>query len=253
MKRIVKFTVLAALSVLPLSAAADKAPWEKPRPAGMTAAHDKMAADAIKFVNKIGIRNFGNDPHKTEWDWKNGRRSVEPVSNLTTGTLQKMAIGNYKIYKDNPNLDAWSIGYYAPDGTFYDCYRKKSGRGFEAQNPYHIIPAFTGAAGLAVGKSPKYGWPVIYDPASGILTHFGLRRGKWYSYTSWFQEEYPAVAAEYCPNLPRKDKINTEQRGHTLAEIAQNARPIRGLPVPFMSDPKDPLTAEMLWWAYPPK
>lgn len=66
MKSIVKFIVLAALSVLPLSAAADKAPWQKPRPVGMTAAQDKMAADAINFVNMIGIQNFGKDPHKTE-------------------------------------------------------------------------------------------------------------------------------------------------------------------------------------------
>lgn len=68
----------------------------------------------------------------------------------------------------------------------------------------------------------------------------------------WLQDDYAAVFAEHCPNLPRANSVNNDQTGTTLQEISRGARAFRGFDVAFQNDPRNPLTAGMYYHLYPP-
>lgn len=78
------------------------------------------------------------------------------------------------------------------------------------------------------------------------------KRGKWHPQPGWLQSEYAAAFAEFCPKLPRSGTVNASQTGRTFAEIAKGAKPYRGFKTEFQNDPRNPLTAGMYYYLYPP-
>ncbi|WP_128910854.1 hypothetical protein [Tropicibacter alexandrii] len=253
----------ATLAVLAAAAPsfAGSAPWEKKQPAGMTQEHAEIAAAVNKRIQKIGREAFGWDPLDVLWKFQGGKRAKQPVSNMTATTVQKLFIGNYWIY-GNPGKGGgsdWSILYFSNDGVDHFC-RRLNGKTHEFVNNRVISKTWHGEASffhINPGQKVKrneLAWPMIYDSKTGSVAVYAWNKGKrkYLPMQGWVQAEYPAAAQQYCPNLPRKAKVNASQTGSTLAEIAKGAKPIRGIPVAYKQNLMNPLTAEMLYWAYPP-
>lgn len=257
--------IAAAIALATIAGSADaRAPWESKQPRGMQQAHSQMAQQANDFFKRNGPGSLGFDPLDFNWSYNKGVGLKEPMSNMTPANLNRLTKGKYVILPANvqkPN-GFWEISYFAPNGQSYICSLKSKKKAEERVLPRYITSPSFGAGGILHWDAEKNGrakpgkqdtaWPTVYNPSTGQLTSYTYKRNKWIASHGWVQSEYPAIAQEFCPNLPRKAKVNNAQSGLTISEIAKGAKAISGIPVAFHNDNKAPLTAGMYYWAYPP-
>ena len=234
----------------------------------------QAAATIAQIVERSStpLRRLGFNPLTTEWDWQGGRRAEEPMANLRFDGLKQLLEGRYHVYLSGGvrGDDVIEVDYYHPNGTTYRCFNKNGANEQTTMQWYSAQTAmgFAGVLSLDIPasqrqgkKSSNYGWPTIYDPATGDLVSYGIypdpNGGKsWQADIGHVQTEYAPVFAEICPNLPRVDAVNQGQTSadyDTFRSQAPSA-PVRmnGITV-FNNDWRDPLTAEMYYSAYPPR
>lgn len=247
------------------AASAQTPPWERPRPEGMTEAHERYAADANTLMGRIGDAFNGNpgDFHARTWTWQRGRNYVTPVSNMDGADLTRLLNGRYFVHGiDGSN--AWNVWYMDPSGVTHFCIANRNGTSREYTLDRYVSRTGFGLSGTfhwdprrertpRPDLSQEYGWPFVGDARTGQVASYSWDRNRWIREIGWVQDEYAAAFAERCPNLPRVAQVNNDQIGATIQEIARGARPVRGFRTAFESDPADPLTVEMLYWAHPPR
>jgi hypothetical protein len=162
MKRHLKTLTLAiALSVTGLAAFAQHAPWERPRPENMTAAHEAQADAAIKVLRaassqKLGV-NGAEGPHNVNWRWQSGRNRKTPVSNIDLANYNRMVIGRYFI-RESLNGKTWDAVGLAGHSH---CYRIAA----------YFCKEISGTAANAIQGIPS-DVPPINDGAGS--THFSM-------------------------------------------------------------------------------
>ncbi len=251
-------TLAIALSVTGLAALAQSAPWERPRPANMTAAHEAQADAAMTALRRAKPQNLGINLEGLSWTWSSRSNAKHPVANMETPAMREALTGRYHIFTSG-NGRTWDVAYFSPDGKIHNCFFAGNGRYNENAGGLYIRDAVIGFSGTiaaderTAAQGLKFGWPVVADRSSGIFAVFGYFGSEWRSSYGWLQSEYVPIFAEKCPNLPRAARVNNEQGGETIQEIARNARAFRDFKVAFQSDPRDPLTAEMLYFRHPPQ
>lgn len=257
---------LALIAVLTATGvSAQTPPWERPRPEGMTEAHVRAAAEANTLMRRIGSAFNGNpgDFHARTWTWQRGRNAVTPISNMDAADLSRLLTGRYFVY-NTEGAAPWNVWYMAPDGKTHFCIANRNGSSqeyvmdryvhrvaFGLSGTMHWDPLRHGRGGPDLSK--EYGWPMVGNARTGQLGDYFWAGNRWGRNIGWVQEEYAAAFAERCPNLPRSNRMNNDQTGSTIQEIARGARAVRGFTTAFESDPSDPLTVEMLYWAHPPQ
>jgi hypothetical protein len=255
--------VTAALLVA--GAAAAQEPWNGPRPSGMTQAHDRYAASAFEAYSRLG-RDFNGNPgdfHSEIWTWMGNRNQLTPISNMDSSTISSVMTGRYYVKSEHQAPEYWSVIYHAPDGVSHFCLARPNGSYLEYTLDRYVARTAFGLSGFLFWdpetertRRPNlrraYGWPMVGDGRTGRIADYGWNQGRWTRDIGWVQSEYAAAFAEHCPNLPRVPEVNTEQTGRSIEGLRRNARPV-GFPTSFESDPADPLTAGMFYWAYPPR
>lgn len=265
MRKLLRTILIITGLCSPVPALSQQAPWERPRPEGMTEAHVRAAAEANALMGRVGDAFNGNpgEFHSKIWSWQRGRNAVTPISNMDAADLTRLLTGRYFIY----NVDggaAWNVWYMAPDGKTHFCIANRNGSSQEYVMDRYISRVAFGLAGTmhwdtarhgsgGPNLSEDYGWPMVGNARTGQLGDYFWSGNKWGRNLGWVQEEYAAAFAERCPNLPRVARVNNDQSGTTIQEIARGARPVRGFRTAFETDPADPLTVEMLYWAHPPR
>ncbi|MCL1630113.1 hypothetical protein M3N55_15410 [Roseibaca sp. V10] len=257
---------LAVLSALLMGGAATaQEPWNGPRPSGMTQAHDRYAASALEVFNRLG-RDFNGNPndfHDETWTWQNGRNGLSPLSNMDSATIGSVITGRYFVYSMFLYPEYWSVIYHAPDGVSHYCLAQGGGSYAEYSLDRYVNKAVFGLSGVLYWdpetertRRPNlrrnYGWPMVGDGRTGRIAVYGWDDGSWSTNIGWVQSAYAAAFAEHCPNLPRVAEVNTAQTGRSADDLRRNARAV-GFPTAFESDPADPLTVNMFYWANPPQ
>ena len=251
-----------ALSAISGSAVAQNEPWVEPRPAGMTDQHVIFAEEARKAHLAAGLDKFGFDPLKAEWDYQENRLPTMPVSNMSVAKLTSLLNGRYFTY-DNQN-PGWSVMYFAPNGTTHFCASAPDGSYNEWQADRYVASTPFGLAGMlhwdpkrnGSDKPPVLetkGYPFVADPNTGFVSSPRRVSYGWQAQPGWLQDEYATAFSEKCRDLPRAAKINYDQEGATVEDLAPPAKPIKGFKVDFRSDPLAPLTAGMYYHQFPPK
>lgn len=241
------------------------APWEGPRPVNMTSEHDVLARGAEAAREIVGYQNFGSraDVRGVNWRWQGRRNPTTPLSNMNDAQLSQALTGRYHVFQGHRNTDMWNVRYYAPDGTTHFCLGYVTGRYQEYTLDRHFGRTAFGLSGILhwdrrkegrdFDRSRDFGWPVIGDPTTGNISFYGFEGGEWRAEFGWVQEEFVEDWAKNCPSLPRSAAMNTRQGGDTIQEMARNARALRDFTVSFPNTARDPLTAEMFFWSYPPQ
>lgn len=254
-------TLAIALSVTGLAALAQSAPWERPRPANMTAAHEAQADAAMTALRRAKPQNLGINLEGLSWTWSSRSNAKRPVGNMDVPALREVMVGRYHI-SQSETRESWDVRYFAADGKVHECTTRNGRTYTEAVSNLVTKDAVIGFAGVIfspdsrlerANSSEMFGWPIVADRSSGIFSIFRAKGGSWIQTGGWLQSEYVPIFAEKCPNLPRAARVNNEQGGETIQEIARNARAFRDFKVAFQSDPRDPLTAEMLYFRHPPQ
>lgn len=248
---VTSLALLAGMSTL----ASAKAPWEGGQPKGMTQENAVMARDAQKYIDRHGRSAFGAMPQDVVWTDRSQKNTKRPVSNITAAELRKLMTGRYNIVINGPKKI--EVRYLDADGIFHSCniveHKLK-----ESQFRPVFNKSVAGPGGLFkpspsgddVGKD--YGWPAIYSPTDGALDLWKWGRGKWHRTRTLVQDEIPAYAARRCKNLPNTGKVNEAQYRLKAVEWMKGSNSIKGAPVIFAHSALNPLTAGMLYWAYPP-
>ncbi len=253
----------AALALSASAALAAGEPWSRAAPRDMTPEHQQYAAQAKQVKERQPGGSFGFDPMTTTWRGERGRTNTHPVSNMSRAATVSALTGRYHVYKP-ADQNAWSVRYFAPDGTTYFCEPQGRGRYREFRMDRYVAHTPFGLYGTMHWDSNKestatppaserWAWPSVANPKTGEYTTYTWWRGEWHAETGWLQDDYAAVWAEKCPQLPRSASVNNRQSGETLNEIARGARAYRGMSVAFPNDPRDPLTAGMFYHLYPPQ
>ena len=266
MKRHLKtLSLVIALSVAGFSTYAQNFPWDGNRPSGMTAAHDRYAAGAESVRARMGGANFEDrtDMRTINWRLEGRRNQLTPLSNMTTSQLNQALVGRYHVFQGHRNRNMWNVRYYAPDGRTHFCLGYDTGTHREYVLDRHIHTSTFGLGGIfhwdvrQKGGQPdlsvEFGFPIVGDANTGNISFYGWDRGEWKPEFGWLQSEYVEDWAEKCPSLPRTSRVNEAQDGETIQDMTRNARAFRGFQVAFENDARDPLTAEMFFWAYPPQ
>ncbi|MCE6958086.1 hypothetical protein LAZ40_03320 [Cereibacter sphaeroides] len=237
------------------SEAADK-PWEKARPAGMTAAHEGFARAARQVQDRLPAAEFGMDPRTV--NWKDKSNLSIPVSNMTIPQLTTLLTGRYHVFQD-VGRSIWSARYYAADGKTWFCEPNKQGKYEEWVFDRYVGQTAMGLAGIfhwdpTIQKTARpdlgwsYAWPMVANAQTGEVSVFRRVKNVFVAQPGWIQEDYAAAFAEKCPQLPRVSKVNQNQLGRTFKQLAGNAHPVRGFRTSFPNDPRKPLTGEMYYW-----
>jgi hypothetical protein len=249
-----------------LPANAQQAPWDAPKPRGMTEAHERYADSALEVYNRLGDAFNGNpkDFHRRIWTWLGGRNQITPISNMDGAELTNLLNGRYFVYRNTDRGDVWSVRYYAPSGETHFCIGQRNGSykeysmdryvhrvAFGLSGHFHWDPRSMKTARPDLGK--EYAWPVVANGKTGQISDFAWGKGRWASNTGWIQAEYAAGFAEKCPKLPRVSLVNNDQRGTSIQEMARGARAVTGFRTAFENDPANPLTVGMFYWAHPPR
>ncbi|NVO29538.1 hypothetical protein HJ526_19130 [Donghicola sp. C2-DW-16] len=247
---VVAFLALIATGSFALA----EAPWERGQPKDMTALNAKMAQDAQQFIQKNGRAAFGVQPNDVVWDKKN---LSEPVSNISAKELRNLMVGRYNIVMKGP--ETLEVRYLDDSNVFHGCY-------LNGHTPveFKILAGFktgvSGPGGIMLNAEfdksyfkAHYGYPAVSSPKDGALDLWQWGRSKWVRTRTWVQEEIPAYAAERCKELPRTGKINALQNKRNAVEWSRAANKVTSAAVIFEHSSLKPLTAEMLYWAYPPK
>lgn len=252
-----------AVALLFAGTVSAKEPWKQPRPRGMTEAHDRYAASAYEVYKRLGTE-FNGHPgefHRRTWTWQGGRNGLRPLSNMEAAEIRKLLSGRYFVYRDNLRGNTWSARYHSPEGKVHYCLGQPDGS-FVTQEPgdVHYYDSVFGLAGInyyVQGIRPEpneqSAWPIVGNGKTGQFAHFGWDNNEWSVAIGWIQAEYAAGFAEKCPDLPRVARVNNNQRGETIQDMARGAKAITGFRTAFESDPADPLTVGMFYWAYPPQ
>jgi hypothetical protein len=250
----------------PVPALAQQAPWEGQRPRGMTEAHEGYAAAALQVYDRLGDAFNGNpsDFHRRIWTWQGGRNQITPVSNMDGAALTELLNGRYLVHQDATRGNMWTVRYHDPNGETHFCVGEKDGSWSEFTGDRYVHRAAFGLSGVfhwggdtSAPARPdlnvEYAWPVVANSRTGQVSEYYWEKNAWVSLIGWVQSDYAAGFAEECPNLPRVSRVNNDQRGDTIQEIARGARAITGFRTAFESDPASPLTAGMFYWAHPPR
>lgn len=258
-----KTVFLIALTSLSATASLADAPAPWDGPAMKLNSTQRAAAQKINaIVDQAEDPTYalGFDPKTTQWDWRNGLRANEPLSNLTQAGLQMLLSGNYYVARDAVIRDQFEVFYFDPGGKVHQCLLVKGKRKNQKVNwrPYQTAMGFFGLL-QTKKKKPKRGgmaWPTIYDDRTGDFTyHNWTKVNTWNAKEGWIQDGYSAVFAEICPKIPRSSLVYANHTGtdfDTLAKQAKNTRiRMSGITV-FRSDYRDPLTAEMYYSNFPP-
>lgn len=251
--------ILAAAAGLALtafsSAALADAPWERGQPKGMTQSHAQIASH-VQGLIRSGA-DFGMDPNAINWRVDGGMYRTQPVSNVTARELKRAMTGRYLIYWQS--VRDVKVQYLHADGRVFSCDFNNGARR-EWVGQYYIRNAETGFAGYFMtdrgvkATANATGFPVIYESSNrgAFHTYVANRKGKWFRRMFWLQDEIPEVAARRCENLPNNGNVNAAQTRSRGLEMWKNANPYEGTKAAFSNDHNKPLTAEMLYWAYPP-
>jgi hypothetical protein len=261
----VKHLLLVALLSGGAPAIAQQAPWDGPRPQGMTGAHERYAASALEAYNRLG-RDFNGNPkdfNQNIWTWQGNRNAMSPISNMDTATINAIMTGRYYVKEQYNAPQSWSVVYHAPDGVSHFCIARPNGTYLEYTLDRYVLRTVFGLSGLKYWdpetkrtRRPNlrrsYAWPMVGDSRTGRIADYGWNDGRWTGNIGWVQSEYAAAFAERCPRLPRVAEINTAQTGQTIDQLRRNARPV-GFRTAFESDPADPLKVGMFYWAHPPR
>lgn len=254
------YAIFTAL-IIANSTALHAAPWDGASPAKIHPLHKDYAKDARRSQGSGAISKL--KPSEIDWDIYNQRMIGLPVSNLSAPNLTKLLTGRYHLFARNA-LQPWSLRYYGPDGKTFFC-ENPDGYGYrEWAFDRYIEGTAVGFAGLMhwdvdttkVARPPEteqWGWPVVANSDTGEIAMFSFDTINWYSEIGWLQDEFPTDASLHCPNMPRSSKVNRDQSGSTLKELARNAKPVRGFTQAFKNDPYDPLTAGQYYYLYPPE
>jgi hypothetical protein len=255
-----KAALFLALSLAAAPAVAQGFPWERERPSGMTQTHQELAQGVQAYLDRNGMPHFQRDPKDTNWGWQRGRQRQKPVSNMDQAQLNALFVGRYFVYQEDGEGDAWSVRYHDPDGRTHYCLSTNRELGDEFVLTRYVKPVKFGLSGYfhknmgqALTKDDEFGWPYVANAQNGQVATWIMQSGRLSRSIGWVQEDYADAFSVRCPNLPRVGRVNTQQVGNTIQEIARGARPLRGFRVSFPNDPANPLTAEMLFWAHPPR
>lgn len=249
-----------------LPVVAQQAPWDAPRPRGMTEEHARYAASALEVYNRLGA-DFNGSPthfHRRIWTWQGGRNQVTPISNMDTADLSRLLSGRYFVYRNSDRGDVWSVQYHDPDGETHFCVGQRDGSYSEFTMDRYVHRAAFGLSGVFYWDPQEqgsarpdlgleYAWPVVANGQTGQIAVYAWDDRRWDMSIGWLQAEYAAGFAENCPNLPRASRVNNNQSGATIQEMALGARAITGFRTGFENDPANPLTVGMFYWAYPPE
>ena len=265
MKRHLKtLTIAIALSVTAVASFAQSAPWERPRPADMTAAHESMADQAIVALRRASPQNLGVNVREgmagINWDWRRGSNRTHPVNNIAAADYQRMIQGRYFVQR-SLNRKTWNVSYFSNDGRAYTCStRTATGNRYDESVMYYWVrPSVIGLSGWLTEREPvlrehwDYAWPSVGDPYTGNLVNYAWEGSNWVGIDGFLQEDYAPVFAEKCPRLPRVSRVNEGQTASDFNTFSAQARKFRGFQVAFRSDTANPLTAEMLYWRHAPR
>jgi len=266
MFRYVKCFLLIAILSGGAPAIAQQAPWDGPKPRGMTEAHENYANSALEAFRRLGTAFNGNpgEFHRRIWTWQGGRNQVTPISNMDTASLTQLLSGRYFVFQNEKYGNIWSVKYDAPDGTTHFCLSQGKGSYTEYTLDRYVHRTAFGLSGIFYWDPVKestsrpdlgdhWAWPFVGNARTGQVASYGWERNRWVRSSGWVQAEYAAGFAENCPNLPRASRVNNDQRGTTIQEMARGARAITGFRSAFESDPANPLTVGMFYWAHPPQ
>ena len=255
-------------AILPLfvadgGTAAGGKPWESAKPEGTASEHIESVIAAHAVETRLPAGGFGYDPLRVDWNWSGGRNRSVPMSNMTAVVLRNLLAGRFHLLA-SPGSDSWSARYYAPDGRTHFCdFDEASGRHVERTLDRYVAGAPFGLAGMfhwdpdreTTSKPPpedSVGWPLVAEGDSGLVYSYYWEDRRWVPEPGWIQDDYAGAFARKCPSLPRAGGVNNAQTGASLAELRAAARPVRGFPTAFRNDPRDPMTAGMYFWFYPP-
>jgi hypothetical protein len=262
MIKYVKRLLLVALLSGGAPAIAQQAPWDSPKPRGMTQAHERFAASAVEVYDRLGAAFNGNpgEFHRRTWTWERGRNGLSPLSNMAGSEIANLLNGRYFVYQNSDRGDAWSVRYHDPSGETHFCIGQRNGSFKEHSLDRYVINAVFGLSGIIhwdANSRPdltrERGWPVVANGKTGQIAQYSWDDRRWDTSIGWVQAEYAAGFAENCPNLPRASRVNDNQRGATIQEMARGARAITGFRTAFDNDPANPLTVGMFYWAHPPR
>jgi hypothetical protein len=262
----VKPLLIAALLLGAAPANAQQAPWDAPKPRGMTQAHERYAASTLEVYNRIGDAFNGspNGFHRRIWTWQGGRNQITPVSNMDSASLTELLNGRYLVHQDSTRGNMWSVRYHDPSGKTHFCVGERDGSWSEFTLDRYVNRTAFGLSGVFhwganASKSARpdlnqeYAWPVVANSRTGQISEYYWEKNRWVSLLGWVQSDYAAAFAEKCPQLPRVSRVNNNQRGDTIEDIAQGARAVTGFRTAFDNDPANPLTVGMFYWAHPPR
>lgn len=257
-----KTAALFALFVGVTPALAQQAPWERPQPRGMTQAHAEYANQALQVMNRMGDAFNGNpgDFHRRIWTWQRGRNHVTPISNMDAPDITNLLNGRYFVYQAGSRGNVWNVRYHDPNGETHFCLGQGNGTFAEYTLDHYVHRVGFGLSGVFYWEqssrpdlSETWAWPFVANARTGQVAAYSWEGRSWETSIGWVQAEYAAAFAEHCPRLPRVSRVNNNQTGTTIQEIARGARAITGFRTAFENDPADPLTAGMFYWAHPPE
>lgn len=250
----------------PVPALAQQAPWDGPQPRGMTEEHARYAASALEVYNRLGADFNGNPDefHRRTWSWQGGRNGLSPLSNMETAELTRLLTGRYFVYQNSDRGDVWSVQYHDPNGETHFCVGQRDGSYSEFTMDRYVHRAVFGLSGVLYWDpsaedtsrpdlSRERAWPVVANGQTGQIAVYAWDDRRWDMSIGWLQAEYAAGFAENCPNLPRASRVNNNQSGATIQEMARGARAITGYRTAFENNPASPLTVGMFYWSYPPE
>jgi len=259
MKRLLRTLLLLPALLGAAPALAQQAPWDGPRPRGMTEAHDRYAASALEVYNRLGTEFHGHpgELHRRTWTWQGGRNALSPLSNMEASQIAGLLNGRYFVYQNSNRGSAWSVRYNDPNGKSHFCVGQ-DGSYSEFTLDRYVIRSVFGLDGVMHWETEpnletERGWPIVGNGQTGQIAEYSWDRGRWEVNIGWVQAEYAAAFAENCPDLPRTNRVNNDQRGATIQDMARGARAITGYRTAFENNPASPLTVGMFYWSYPPE